>query len=405
MAKEESNPEEVTLVAKTFAGLEPMLARELVKLGAREVEEHTRSVSFKGDLGFVYKANLCLRTALKILWPIHRFKATNEKEFYAGIQENYWNKFMDVNETLAVETSMNTELFRHSMYMSQLTKDAIVDQFRKHTGKRPSVDQDKPHLRINIHIYNDEVTVSLDTSGDHLYKRGYRVDVDAAPLNEVLAAGMIMHTGWDGAQPLLDPMCGSGTITIEAAMMAANIPANIARRDFAFMRWENYDETLYDKVREGALNKIKDNTLRIMASDKSEPTLLKAKANMKSAGVEDMIKLTTANFFKMEKPYERGIIIMNPPYGERLRTDDTAAFYKAIGDKFKNDFQGYEAWIIAPNSDDAIKSVGLRPSRRITLYNGAIECKFHKYEMYLGTKKLHKIRDKENPDDKVRFDV
>ncbi len=396
MSKEKEETYDITLVAKTFAGLEPVLAKELVKLGAREVEEHTRSVSFKGDLGFVYKANLCLRTALKILWPIHRFKATNEKEFYAGIQENYWNKFMDVSETLAVETSMNTDLFRHSMYMSQLTKDAIVDQFRKHTGKRPSVDPDKPHLRINIHIYNDDVTVSLDTSGDHLYKRGYRQDVDAAPLNEVLAAGMIMHTGWDGALPLLDPMCGSGTITIEAAMMAANIPANIARKEFAFMRWENYDETLYEQIREGALNKIKENTLRIMATDKSDATLRKAKVNMKSAGVEDMIKLSQADFFKMEKPYERGLIIMNPPYGERLRTDDVVAQFKAIGDKFKNDFQGYEAWIIAPNNE-AIKSVGLRPSRRITLFNGAIECKFNKYEMYLGTKKLHKIKSTDLP--------
>jgi putative N6-adenine-specific DNA methylase len=396
MSREKEDAFDITLVAKTFAGLEPVLAKELVKLGAREVEEHTRSVSFKGDLGFVYKANLCLRTALKILWPIHRFKATNEKEFYAGIQENYWNKFMDVSETLAVETSMNTDLFRHSMYMSQLTKDAIVDQFRKHTGKRPSVDAEKPHLRINIHIYNDDVTVSLDTSGDHLYKRGYRQDVDAAPLNEVLAAGMIMHTGWDGAMPLLDPMCGSGTITIEAAMMAANIPANIARKEFAFMRWENYDESLYEQIREGALNKIKENTLRIMATDKSDATLRKAKLNMKSAGVEDMIKLSQADFFKMEKPYERGLIIMNPPYGERLRTDDVVAQFKAIGDKFKNDFQGYEAWIIAPNNE-AIKSVGLRPSRRITLFNGAIECKFNKYEMYLGTKKLHKIKNTDFP--------
>jgi putative N6-adenine-specific DNA methylase len=397
MAKKEDTDYDITLIAKTFAGLEPMLAKELLKLGAREVEEHTRSVSFKGDLGFVYKANLCLRTALKILWPIHRFKATTEKEFYAGIQENYWNKFMNVHETLAVETTMNTDYFRHSLYMSQLAKDAIADQFRKHTGKRPSVDLDKPHLRVNIHIYKDEVTVSIDSSGDHLYKRGYRVDVDAAPLNEVLAAGMIMHTGWDGAMPLLDPMCGSGTITIEAAMMAANIPANIARKDFAFMRWENFDADLYDQIREGAINRIKENTLRIMASDKSDATLRKAKANMKSAGVEDMIKLSQSDFFKMEKPYERGIIVMNPPYGERLRSSDITAQFKAIGDKFKNDFQGFEAWIIAPNNDEAIKSVGLRPSRRITLFNGAIECKFNKYEMYLGTKKLHKIRNTDLP--------
>jgi putative N6-adenine-specific DNA methylase len=381
---------EISLVAKTFAGLEPMLAKELLKLGATDIEEHTRSVSFKGDMGFLYKANLCLRTALKVLWPIHRFKADNEKAFYEGIQDNYWNKMMDVNETFAIDTTMNTELFRHSMYMSQLAKDAIVDQFRKHTGKRPSVDVEKPHLRLNIHISKDDVTVSIDTSGDQLYKRGYRVEADIAPLNEVLAAGLVMHTGWDGAQPLLDPMCGSGTIAIEAAMIAANIPANIARREFGFMRWQSFDEQLFDTIKEGALNKIKDNTLRISASDISDKVLRKAKNNSKAAGVEDMVKLNQADFFAMDKPYERGIIIMNPPYGERLKTESVAELFKSIGDKFKKTFDNYDAWIIAPK-DDAIKSVGLRPSRKISVYNGAIECKFQKYEMYTGTKKIHKL--------------
>ncbi|HTL82465.1 MAG TPA: THUMP domain-containing protein [Bacteroidia bacterium] len=384
------NPGEFRMVAKTMQGLEEVLERELLKIGAREIEQHKRAVSFIGDKGTMYKANYLLRTALRILRPVATFKALNEKEFYDGIRAIDWTQWLTADDTLAVDTTLNTEIFNHSYFISQKTKDAIVDQFRDKFGKRPSVDTEFPTLRINIHVSREDVNVSLDSSGYSLHKRGYRQDTGVAPMNEVLAAGIIMLTGWNGRTRLIDPMCGSGTIPIEAALMANNIPPGYFREKFGFEKWNDFDAELWEKITDAALDRISSETQDIIGLEISRTTLRKARENIHSAKVEDIVKTENADFFEWDPPEGRGMLIMNPPYGERMDQDDSDVFYKQIGDTFKKKYSGYEAWLITSNME-ALKVIGLRPSRKITLFNGPLECRLMKYEMYAGTKKVHKL--------------
>lgn len=378
--------ENFKMTAKTFFGFEEILAKELQILGAQQVEIGTRVVSFKGDKGFMYKANLALRTALKILKPIKTFKAHNDKALYEGIRAIDWSDYLTEHNTFLVETTLHSENFNHSQFVALKTKDAIVDQFRDLNGKRPSIDKDFPDLQIHVHIDRDNVTVSLDSSGASLHHRGYRSATNIAPINEVLAAGMLILSGWEGKSHFLDPMCGSGTILAEAAMIACNIPANINRKEFTFEKWKDWDAELFDNILESLLKKTREFHYTIKGYDKAPSAVAKAKDNVRNANLDEYITITNENFFDSKKETEGPLqMVFNPPYGERLDID-MERFYREIGDTLKQNYPNTNAWFITANLE-ALKFVGLKPSRKIKLFNGKLEARLVKYEMYEGSKK------------------
>jgi putative N6-adenine-specific DNA methylase len=383
------NAQDFEMKATTFHGLEDVLANELLKLGARDIIPFKRGVAFTGDKGFLYKANLCLRTALKILVPIYSFKASHENELYDGMKRFDWSQYLTPESTLAIDSTVNSDFFNHSLYVSQKTKDAICDQFVDKVNKRPNVELERPDLRIYVHIFKDQVNVSLDSSGDTLYKRGYRVDIDTAPIKEVLAAGIVLLSGWQPHLPLYDGMCGSGTLGIEAALYANNIPPGVFREEFGFMRWNDFDKELYDKIYESCINRIKEDTPYILSSDIDLKPLEIAKRNGLAAKVEDLIRYKHVSFFDLKPNKPHGTILLNPPYDERMKIEDTNEFYKKIGDKLKQDFGGWNCWMITSNME-AIKHIGLHPSKKMTLFNAALECKLLKFEMYSGSRKASK---------------
>ncbi len=377
------------MVAKTLYGLEEILAKEIRQLGASEVVIGTRNVSFMGDTGFMYKANLCCRTAIKILKPITVFNVFTEDDLYKRVYNIPWEDYMNTKGSLAVDATVFSKQFTHSKYISLKTKDAIVDRFRDKEGTRPNVDLDHPTLRINIHIDRNICTVSLDSSGQSLHKRGYKLANTMAPINEVLAAGMIMLSEWNGQCDFLDPMCGGGTILIEAAMIACNIPPNLNRREFGFENWIDFDFDLYKLIEDSALKKIRDFNFKIFGYDIDAFVLSKAKENIKSANLQEFISVRKQDFFESKKETEKPMyLVFNPPYDERLQVD-TEVLYSSIGTTLKHNYPGTQAWMITSNME-ALKHVGLRPSRRIKLYNGKLESKFVKYEMYEGSRKAKK---------------
>lgn len=378
--------ENFKMIAKTFFGFEEILAKELQQLGAQDLTIGTRAVSFKGDKGFMYKANLSLRTALKILKPIYHFRAFNEQSLYKGIQGVDWSKYLNANQTFVIDTTIHSDNFKHSQFVSQKAKDAIVDQFREKFGQRPSVEKDFPDLRINIHIDRDQCSVALDTSGASLHHRGYRTATNIAPINEVLAAGMLLLSGWDGSSHFLDPMCGSGTILIEAGMIACNIPANINRKEFAFEKWNDWDNDLFDQIIDSLMKRTKEFHYSIVGFDKAPSAVNKAKDNIINANLEDYVKVSQANFFETKKETVGPLhMVFNPPYGERLDIN-LERFYRELGDTLKNNYPNTNAWFITANLE-ALKFVGLRPSRKIKLFNGSLEARLVKYEMYEGSKR------------------
>jgi len=374
------------MIAKTFFGFEEILAKELQQMGAQQVEQGVRMVSFMGDKGFMYKANMGLRTALKILKPIHSFRAYNEVSLYKGIQTIDWSTYLNANQSFVVDVTLNSEHFNHSQFVALKTKDAIVDQFRDKFGKRPDVDKDFPDLRINIHIYNDACSVALDTSGASLHHRGYRTATNIAPINEVLAAGMLLLSGWDGQGDFIDPMCGSGTILAEAAMIACNIPANINRKEFGFERWPDWDNDLFDKIEDSLMSKTREFHYTITGYDKAPSAVMKAKDNIANANLDEFVTIKQEDFFKTEKETRGPLhMVFNPPYGERLDID-LERFYREIGDTLKQGYPNTNAWFITANLE-ALKYVGLKPSRKIKLFNGKLEARLVKYEMYEGSKR------------------
>jgi len=374
------------MVAKTMFGFEELLAKELRNLGAIDVVEGVRMVSFEGDTGFMYKANLCLRTAIKILKPIHSFYLKDEMDLYKKIYAMDWSKYLNPEITFAIDATVNSENFTHSLYVSQKTKDAIVDKFRDTVGKRPNVDIKFPELRINIHIQMNQCNVSLDTSGRSLHQRGYRTATNIAPINEVLAAGLLLLSGWDGQSHFLDPMCGSGTFLTEAAMIACNIPANINRKEFAFEKWQDFNPELYEKIIESSLNKTREFHYKITGYDKAPSAIQKAIDNVENANLSEYISVERKNFFESEKFTENHLhIVFNPPYGERLNIE-MEEFYGNIGDTLKQNYPGTDAWFITSNLE-ALKFVGLRPSRKIKVFNSHLESRLVKYVMYKGSKK------------------
>lgn len=375
-----------TMIAKTFFGFEEILAQELRTLGAQNIKLGTRMVSFAGDKGFMYKANLALRTALKILKPIHTFKVFNEQSLYTGIQQIDWSTYFNSNQTFVIDSTVYSDNFKHSQFVSQKAKDAIVDQFREKIGQRPSIDKDFPDVRINIHIDRDQCSVALDSSGASLHHRGYRTATNIAPINEVLAAGMLLLSGWDGKGDFLDPMCGSGTLLIEAAMIACNIPANINRKEFAFEKWSDWDNDLFDTIIDSLMSKTREFHYTIQGYDKAPSAIEKAKSNIANASLEDYITVSKINFFESEKETQGPLhMVFNPPYGERLDIE-MENFYKQIGDTLKQNYPNTNAWFITSNLE-ALKFVGLKPSRKIKLFNASLESKLVKYEMYAGSKR------------------
>ncbi len=374
------------MVAKTLFGFEEILAKELGDLGALDVKKGMRMVSFEGDNGFMYKANLACRTAIKILKPIHSFSVKNEDDLYKGIYKIDWSKYLNETQTFAIDATLFSEHFNHSKYIALKTKDAIADQFRDRIGLRPNVDIDTPDLRINIHINQSECTVSLDSSGASLHLRGYKTDTNVAPINEVLAAGLLLLAGWDGQCDFLDPMCGSGTILIEAAMIACNIPANINRMEFACERWADYDNALFETIKESLLKKTREFKYKIKGYDIDFTAIKKSKINIHNAYLEEYIDVVHEDFFDSKKENEGKLfILMNPPYDERIsiRTEE---FYSDIGNTLKRNYTHTDAWMITANLE-ALKYVGLKPLPKIKVYNGNLEAKLVRYEIYEGSRK------------------
>ena len=378
------------MVAKTLYGLEEILAQELRQLGASNIEIGVRNVSFEGDTGFMYKANLCCRTAIKILKPITAFNVFKEEDLYQKIYNINWQQYMDVKGSLAVDATVFSDYFKHSQYISLKTKDAIVDRFRVMEGDRPNVDLEHPTLRINIHIDRNICTVSLDSSGQSLHKRGYKVANTLAPINEVLAAGMILKAGWNGQSDFIDPMCGGGTLLAEAAMIACNIPANLNKEEFGFETWPDFDVDLYELIENAALKKIKEFHFKIIGYDIDPITLKKANENIVAANLSEFVTLEHRDFFETEKGRDRQLfLVFNPPYDERISIDNVERFYANIGNTLKRNYPDSQAWMITSNLE-ALKFVGLRPSKKIKLFNGKLESKLVQYELYPGSKKAKK---------------
>lgn len=378
------------LIAKTFAGCEEILLQELEALGATDARILTRAVEFEADLATLYKANLHCRTALRILKPVYRFEASDENMLYREIQNIKWSEHFNLDQTFAVNATLNQSNMTHSLYVSLKTKDAIVDQFRDATGDRPNVDTENPDFRIHLHIYENQCTLSFDSSGDSLHKRGYRDYTNIAPINEALAAALVLLSGWDKKMPLADFMCGSGTILIEAAFIALNIAPNKFRKSFGFQQWKDYDAALWKNIYEEAIAAEKESgDLRLYGSDISMRVLEKADQNIQEAGLKGIIRLRKLSFENFEVPEEQGMLICNPPYGQRIAPEDILSMYKLIGDTMKQRLKGWTCWIFTGNLEVA-KFIGLRPSRKIHLFNGPIECRFLRYDVYAGSKKASK---------------
>jgi putative N6-adenine-specific DNA methylase len=376
-------------VAKTLYGLEKVLSEELKSLGAGNVQTANRAVMFEGDMSLLYRVNYCVRTALSVLRPIADFRIRSKDDLYKGGSKIEWDRFIDPDDTFSIVPVINSTHFAHTGYAGLILKDAVADYFRKRTGRRPSVDTNDPRVLINLHISNDLVTISLDSSVVPLFKRGYRQEQSMAPLNEVLAAGIVLLSGWNVSATLMDPMCGSGTIPIEAGLIACKIPPGKFRKFFGFQRWQDFDEDLYEKIKLECNSQIGFSPVKIFGSDISELTLQHAKANVARAGLSDAISLEISDFKNLRSIDDHGFIFLNPPYGQRIQPEEIDMLYGMIGTTLKHNFPGTTAWLITSNKE-SLKHVGLKPKEKHTLFNGALECVLLKYEMYKGTKKQEK---------------
>ena len=382
------NKETFQMVAKTLQGLEEILAGELIALGANNVEIGRRMVSFEGDTEMLYKANFYCRTALRILKPIYTFRAKNADEVYTQVKSVDWDKYMDVDKTFAIDSVIFSEDFNHSKFVAYRTKDAIADYFMDKYTKRPSVRVSNPDLYINIHISHNSCTLSIDSSGESLHKRGYRVDQTDAPLNEVLAAGMIMKTGWKGDSNFVDPMCGSGTMLIEATMIALNIAPGIHRKEFAFEKWVDFDQDLFDRIYNDDSNE-REFEFKAYGSDVSPVAIEIARKNIRSAGLSKYINLDVKPLQQYSDAPLPGIMITNPPYGERISSKDLLGLYEMIGERMKHAFMGYNVWIIS-YQEECFEKIGLRPSEKHKLINGSLECEYRRYEIFEGKREDYK---------------
>lgn len=374
----------MNLTAKTLYGLESVLAKELEELGASDIRPANRAVLFSGDKDTLYRVNYCARTAMSVLVPVSEFRIESREDLYSKALKISWSEYLDADDTFSVVAVVNSTLFGHTGYPGLVLKDAIADYFRMKRGRRPSVDTSDPVVIVNLHISNDRVTVSLDSSAIPLYKRGYRTDQGPAPLNEVLAAGIIKLSGWNCSDPLLDPMCGSGTIPIEAALMANNIPPGKFRSTFGFSRWKDFDSRMFGRIKNEADSGIRKSSAIINASDISSSAVRLTRANLEKAGLAGQVSLEMSDFMSVKPEFSNGYVFMNPPYGQRIRPDDISGIYSMIGSTLKHKFPGNKAWIITSDKEH-LKNIGLKPVAKHKLYNGAIECTLVGYELFEGS--------------------
>ncbi len=373
---------EQELIAKTFMGLEPVLAKELTQLGANNIQIGRRMVSFTGNKELMYRANFSLHTAIKILKPIAHFKALSADDVYNEIKKIDWTTYLDNDHTFAVDAVVFSEEFRHSKFVSYKVKDAIVDQFRENTGSRPNISISNPDIRLHIHIAEADCTLCLDSSGESLHRRGYRQESVEAPLNEVLAAGMIMMTGWKGDTDFIDPMCGSGTLLVEAALIARNMAPGLFRKEYAFEKWPDFDADLFDRIYNDD-SQEREFKHHIYGYDIDMKAVNTARMNVKAAGLTADITVEQQDFKNFTQPKEKSILVTNPPYGERISTPDLLGTYRMIGERLKHQFMGGDAWILSYR-EECFEQIGLKPSIKIPVYNGSLECEFRKYTMFDG---------------------
>jgi len=378
-------PETFEMIVKTMEGLEPVLVTELEALGVQQTEVLNRGVRIAGDRKMLYTVNYACRTALRVLVPLKTYPASNDKQLYEQAYDIPWEDYMLRGQTFAIDSVISYSSFQHSGYVSLKVKDAITDRFREKTGHRPSVDKVQPDIRINVRIFRDEATISLDSSGDSLHIRRYRQGTVDAPLNEVLASGLILLSEWDKITPLVDPMCGSGTILTEAALLASNIPSGYFRKHYSFMRWQDFSPKIWRQMKEEQDSRIIKPDVKFFGSDKDRRAFEVTKANLESAGVSRLARVRLSAFEGLEPPVENGFMITNPPYGERLKIEDIRDFYKKFSDILKQKYAGYTAWVLGSDLE-AIKFIGLRPTRKIKVMNGPLECRFLKFELYEGRK-------------------
>ena len=380
---------EFELIAKTFMGLENVLAQELTQIGANNVQIGRRMVSFTGNKELMYRANFQLHTAIRILKPIRHFKAHSAEDVYEEVQKLDWSKYIGEGKTFSVDSVVYSDEFRNSRFVTYKVKDAIVDQFRERTGNRPNISVANPDIKLSIHIAEDDATLCLDSSGESLHRRGYRQESVEAPLNEVLAAGMILMTGWKGETDFIDPMCGSGTLLVEAALIARNISPGVFRKEFAFEKWPDFDQELFDHIYNDDSQEREFNH-KIYGYDIDMKAVNTANFNVRAAGLTQIIEVKQADFKDFKKPANKSIIVTNPPYGERISTPNLLGTYKMIGERLKHEFGGNEAWVLS-YKEECFESIGLKPSIKIPLYNGSLECEFRKYTMFEG--KLKEFRE------------
>jgi len=394
--KYEIMAQKLKLTAKTFQGLENILSEELKKIGATDIKILKRAVGYTGTLETVYRSNYELRTAVKILQEIKVFKATDAESLYNSAKRIPWEEYFTLQDTFAVNSVVFSDNFNHSGFPALKVKDAIADRFREKKGARPNVSPKDPDIRVEVHIAANRCTISIDTTGEPLFKRGYRAFTGLAPLSEILAAGMVLHTNLDEVSTFIDPMCGSSTILTEAAMIHLNIPPAINRVSFAFENSNNFDAKLWKDVKEKADSKIKTQSdIKFLGYDIDQEIVRTARMNIKNADLEDVITIEHADFFDISRPAETGMILTNPPYDLRLRSDNILEFYNEIGTKLKHDFNGWEAWILSGNMQ-AMKRVGLRPAKKLHLLNGQVPARFNKYELYMGSKKVKSEKTKDS---------
>lgn len=379
------------IVAKTLFGLEQILAEEVRSLGGENIVLGNRAVKYDGNVDLLYSSNLWLRTAISILKPIHSFRFRDEEDLKYKFTKLNFSKYLKLSDTFAVKGAVNSSLFRHSGYPLLLLKDAVADHFRDRFNKRPSVDLTKPKVLFDLHIDNQQCTISLNSSGAPLYQRGYRKKTGEAPINEVVAAGLIMMSDWDKQSNFLDVFCGSGTIPIEAALMVNGIPPNIARKQFSFMNWPDFDQERWNTIKKAAPAQPKrDLGFKIIGSDTDGDVILMARDNVKALPLGKTISFEVKDFRDQEAPEGGGVLISNPPYGERLEMEDINELYQSIGNYFKHNLPGYNCWVLSSNME-ALKHIELKPSKKLTVFNGSLNCDFRKYEIFKGSLIEHKF--------------
>ena len=388
MTEKAINKKKLIITIKTLHGLERVLADELNELGFDKLEILNRAVKTKGTWKDVYMLNIHLRCAISVLVEVKVFKIRREQDLYDEAMKINWTDLFDVKKTFAVKGAVFSEMFRHSQYPFLLVKDAIADSFRKQVGERPDVNVRAPQVMFDVYINNKDVTISMNTSGAPLFQRGYREAVGVAPLNEVIAAGLLRLSGWDKKSPLIDPFCGSGTILIEAALMAAGLPATIERRHYAFKNFKSFEEESFNEIMDAINTRVRELPCKIVGSDASAEMVTKTRRNLRGFAFGRLIETKVQSFEEVKKLDEPGIVITNPPYGERMG-EEIDEMYEQIGDWMKTEMTGYECWIISSNMA-AFKHVGLKPSKKIKLYNGNLECSFRQFSIYEGSKKAKK---------------